>query len=173
MANTFDKIQTITVGAGSTTEITFSSIPQTYTDLKVFLSLRDATGTMVDQGFRVNGLGTSIYSWKRLIGSGSSAFSSTGTNDRAYYTVVNGPSSTANIFSNVEVYFPNYTSSNNKSWSSNSVSENNGTLAYPSMYGGTIATTGAITVISFYCEPSGSNSFAQHSSATLYGIKNT
>jgi hypothetical protein len=173
MANTFDKIQTITVGAGSTTEITFSSIPQTYTDLKVLLSIRDATGTMVDQGFRVNGLGTSIYSWKRLIGSGSGTSSSSGTNTRAFYTVVNAVSSTASVFSNAEVYFPNYRSSNNKVWSSDSVSEANATLAYQNLYAGTIATTGAITSISFYCEPTGSNSFAQYTTASLYGILNT
>lgn len=173
MANTHKLIQTITVGAGSTTEITFSSIPQTYTDLKFVLSLRDATGTFVDQGFRVNGLGTSIYSWKRMLGNGTGTQTSSGTNDRAYYTVANGPSSTASCFTSIEVYFPNYRDSNRKTWNSITVSEQNSSLNYTGFFAGTIGTTGAISIVSFYPEPSGSNSFAQYSSVSLYGIINT
>ena len=36
-------IQTVTVGAGGASSIEFTSIPQTYTDLKVVFSVRDAT----------------------------------------------------------------------------------------------------------------------------------
>jgi hypothetical protein len=173
MANTHQLIQTITVGAGSTTEITFSSIPQTYTDLKFVLSIRDATGTNIDQGFRINGNGTSVYSWKRMLGNGSSSLTSSGTNDRAYYTVANGTSSLANAFSSIELYCPNYTNSNYKVWNSITTQEQNITLNYTGFFAGQIALTGAITSVSFYPEPTGSNSFAQYSSVSLYGIKNT
>jgi len=35
MANTLKKIQTVTVGSGGAASIEFTSIPQTYTDLKL------------------------------------------------------------------------------------------------------------------------------------------
>lgn len=173
MANTHNLIQTITVGSGSTTEVTFSSIPQTYTDLKFVLSTRDASGTNLDHGFRINGDGGSVYTWKRMMGNGSGSLTQVSTNTRAFYAVVNGTSSLANAFSSTEVYFPNYTNSNQKVWNSITTGEQNVTLNYTGFYGGIIAITGAITVVSFYPEPTGSNSFAQYSSISLYGIKNT
>ena len=173
MANTHTLIQTITVGSGSTTEITFSSIPQTYTDLKFVLSLRDATGLNIDQGFRINGDGSSVYSWKRMLGNGTGTQTSSGTNTRAFYTVVNGTSSTASTFTSIEVYFPNYTSGNQKVWNSITCQEQNTATNYVGFYAGQIALTGAITSVSFYPEPTGSNSFAQYASVSLYGIKNT
>ena len=173
MANTHNLIQTITVGSGSTSEITFSSIPQTYTDLKFVLSLRDATGLNLDQGFRINGDSSSFYVWRRMLGNGSGNQTSGGTNTRAFYTVANGPSTLANAFTSVEVYFPNYRNSNQKVWNSISCQEQNLTLNYTGFFAGIIGTTNAITSVSFYPEPTGSNSFAQYTTASLYGIINT
>ena len=38
MANTMKALQTVTVGAGGAATVTFSSIPQTYTDLILVVS---------------------------------------------------------------------------------------------------------------------------------------
>jgi hypothetical protein len=173
MANTHTLIQTITVGSGSTTEINFASIPQTYTDLKFVVSARDATGTNIDHSFRMNGDGSSVYSWKRMMGNGSGTTTQATTGTRAYYSVVNGTSSLASAFGSSELYFPNYTNSNYKVWNSITTGEQNVTLNYTGFYAGQIALTSAITSITFYPEPSGANSFAQYTTATLYGIKNT
>jgi len=49
MPLTYQKIATVTVGAGGASNITFSSIPQTYTDIKVVVSARtDRSGFTYD-----------------------------------------------------------------------------------------------------------------------------
>ena len=46
MATTLNLISKQTVGSAGASSITFSNIPQTYTDLKVIISGRDARGTV-------------------------------------------------------------------------------------------------------------------------------
>ena len=78
---------------------------------------------------------------------------------------------TANTFGSCEVYVPNYASSNNKSASGNSVAEDNGTtyngVEMEAMLWSNSAAITQITVV-----PEAGN-FAQYSTATLYGIKNS
>ncbi len=73
MATTYDKIATTTLGSAAT-NITFSSIPATYTDLRlVFVG----TGTSsVGLYGRFNNDSGSNYSFTELFGQGSGAFSS-------------------------------------------------------------------------------------------------
>jgi hypothetical protein len=78
--------------------------------------------------------------------------------------------STANTFGNVAIYIPNYTSSNNKSISVDGVGENNATTAFADLYAGLWANSSAITSITLYNIIS---DFAEFSTATLYGIKNS
>jgi hypothetical protein len=42
MANTFELITSSTVGSGGAASITFTAIPQTYTDLKILYSTRNS-----------------------------------------------------------------------------------------------------------------------------------
>jgi hypothetical protein len=74
MANTYIQIgSTVTVGAGGSTTITFSSIPATYTDLILKFSLRLRDYTTLDYGFiQLNSTAGSV---RTLITSGSSATS--------------------------------------------------------------------------------------------------
>jgi hypothetical protein len=161
-------IQTVTVGSGGAANITFSNIPQTYTDLKVVYSVRnDATGTSNSIFLSLNG-STSSFSRRNLYGDGSSAASAGGTSNEGGLTTVN--SFTASTFSNGELYIPNYTSSNNKSISGDAVNENNATLAYTFLVASIWSNTAAITSLGI--SPNAGN-FVQHSSATLYGISRT
>ena len=171
MANTFRKIQTVTVGSGGATDITFSSIPQTYTDLKIVLSGRSTQGNIYGGGrLEFNSDTASNYKWRRILGSGSSASfdSSTSATSITNWEVV-GASSTASVFSIQEFYIPNYTSSNQKSVSINSIGENNSTEAYMGFISGLWTSTAAITSIKLY---SASNNFVQYTTATLYGVSN-
>ena len=105
MAVTHKLIETVTVGVGGAASIEFTSIPQTYTDLKVVLSVRgsDGSGSLRVQP---NGLTTNLSS-RRLEGSGSGVSSSTDGSIIFVYAVT--PSSyTASVFSNIEIYIPNY-----------------------------------------------------------------
>lgn len=168
MANTFIKIQTVTVGAGGATTIDFNSIPQTYTDLCIKLSFRtNAASTVVDYvDIRPNN-STSAITARRIQGNGSAAFSASYT---SMFLPVAGASATANTFGNAEIYISNYTSSKNKSFSYDAVQETNATTAYQELWSGLWSDTAAIT--SLIIGNSGST-IQQYSTATLYGIKSS
>ena len=170
MANTYEAIATVTVGSGGAANITFSSIPATYTDLCVLLSVRSDRSFANDSlGLKPNG-STSNRSGRFLEANGSTAGSSTSTSEIAY-AALTGNTATASTFSNILVYCPNYTSSNYKSFSADGVSENNATAANMSLNAWLWSDVSAITSLEFI-SATGSN-FLQYSTATLYGIKNS
>jgi len=173
MPNTFIKISTVTVGAGGTSAIEFTSIPQTYTDLKIVLSARNnrSGSTSDDLKITINGSTSSTYANRRLTANGTSAGSDGGSAASLTYSysgVVTSTDATTSVFGNTEFYFPNYISSNNKSWSAEGVAEHNGTSCQLSMYANTVNITNAITTIKI--EGYNSASLNQYSTATLYGI---
>ena len=167
MANTFVKIQTVTVGVAGASTIDFTSIPQTYTDLYCCVSLR-VTVSAANTWIKFNSSSTG-YTGRQLYGTGSAVGSSSDTNANIG-PLSNDSGFTASVFSNSEFYLPNYTSSNYKSYSINSVSENNASTAYQNLMSGLWANTAAITSISIV---PASGSFVQYSTATLYGIKSS
>ena len=169
MANTYTLISS-NVLSSSAASVTFSSIPATFTDLVVRFSGRsDESGqTRSDLILVVNGTSAN-YSYTRLIGSGSAA-----TSSRVSGTVSFGPGdinaadSTANTFTNGEIYIPSYLASQNKQISSILAQENNTTSAFIRAYANLWSNTAAITSITI-----GTNSgyLVSGTTATLYGIK--
>lgn len=170
MANTYVQIgSTVTVGAGGASSIDFSSIPATYTDLVLKISTR--VNQIVGSYLQFNG-SASGYSERLLYGTGSSAASAnTSGTILNWGFLTNTSSTTANTFSNSELYIPNYAGSTNKSISSDSVTENNATASDIYVNAGLWSNTAAINRITLY--PSGSAVFVQYSTASLYGIKNS
>jgi len=167
MANTYVKIgSTVTVGAGGASTISFTSIPATYTDLKIVVSARcDASNTAFK--IRFNGATTNL-STRYLYGQGSSAASYTeGSN---IYGYENASTYTASTFGNTEIYVPNYTLSNGKSVSVDAVTENNATSAEMALFAGLWNSSAAITSVELV---SNTGNFVQYSTATLYGISNS
>ena len=164
---TYNLIATTTVGAGGASSIDFTGIPQTYTDLKVVLSVRSSDGS---GSLRVqpNGLTTNLSS-RRLEGSGSGASSATDGSIIFIYAVTIS-SYTASVFSNIEIYIPNYAGSTYKSVSADGVMENNATEAYQNLVAGLWSNTAAITSLTL---AKSSGTFVQYSSASLYGIKSS
>jgi hypothetical protein len=160
---------------GSTTaSVTFSDIPNTYTDLKLVISARGtasyaATNLKMQVG---NGtVSTSGYSERLLYTTnGTSAItygqSSQVQSDLQYFPLA---TSTANTFSNNEIYIPNYTGSTTKSFSIESVSEDNTTAGILAMAAGLSSNTSAINIITL--TPNTGN-FAAGSTFYLYGISN-
>ena len=173
MATTYEAIATVTATT-SVANIEFTSIPGTYTDLVVKTSLRNADPT--DQRWNVkitfNGNGSN-YSERLLFGAGSTAGSDSRSNQASFlffYGCMNG--NTASTFSNGEFYIPNYASANNKSVLFDSVTENNKTTdQILALNAGVWANSAAITSIKI--EDNNANNISQHSTATLYGIKNS
>jgi hypothetical protein len=173
MANTYRLISSVTVGAGGAATMDFTSIPQTYTDLKIVISARN-TSTSGNESqilLNVNANGSN-GSWRLLYGNGSGVFA--GANS-GYLQPAHAPSAntTANTFGNSEIYFPNYTSSTNyKSFSSDFVTENNaGTAGATIMgiYANLWSSNSAITQLTL---TSNASDFVQYSTAYLYGISN-
>lgn len=168
MPTTYEAIATVTVGSGGAASIDFTSIPQTYTDLLVKLSTRTTAAGAADVSLRFNSA-TTNYSYRDLEGNGSTVASYNGTSF-LWAGEANRGDATASTFANIDIYVPNYTSSNNKSISVDSVTENNGTLAYADLIAGLWSSSAAITSITLLLS---SGNHAQYSTATLYGIKNS
>jgi hypothetical protein len=150
----------------SAASVTFANIPQTgYTDLKIVMSVRDtyaAASAALFVGF--NG-GTASLSSKYIQGSGSSVVSGN-LPSNGLIGLNTGSTATANTFSNIEFYIPNYTSSTFKSYSADSVTENNATEAYTNLVAGLWSNTAAITSMTFTC----GTAFTAGSTFSLYGI---
>ena len=167
MPNTFELIASSTVGSGGVSAITFSSIPTTYTDLCLKLSVRSSTAaSYVALKVRYNN-NSGSYSARQIYGNGASATSNTYTD--AWVGFMNAASSTSNTFSSTEVYIPNYYSANNKSSSVDFVQEDNATTAIAGMLARLWADNGAINELNISPE---SGNFVQYSTAYLYGVKN-
>jgi hypothetical protein len=172
MANTFVKISTVTVGSGGAATIDFTSIPQTYTDLKVVVSARGTDSqTRVQIVLKFNG-SILTYSERQVRGFDSNSVSSTtGLTTQISLPRISAATATASVFGSTEYYIPNYTSANYKSVSVDSVAENNSSTSwFVDMTAGLWSTASAITQITLSCDAA---NFAEFSKATLYGIKSS
>ena len=164
---TYELIQSYSVGSGGAANIDFASIPATYTDLVLKVSLRN-TGTNLWSKLSFNGSNTN-WTMRYIQGNGASAVS--GNDPANDYSVMNtGSSQTASTFASAEIYIPNYAGSNNKSVSIDHITENNATTAYANLTAMLWSSSSAINQITL---TPGANNFAQHSTAYLYGIKNS
>lgn len=170
MANTYELIQAVNL-TSTQSSIDFTVIPSDYTDLVVKYSTR-ITAADTTWHMRINGSSSSIYSGVYTQGTGSgSGYSGTWVNqNNDNFVVTNSSGYTASTFSNVEIYFPNYTSGTSKTYLVDEVTENNATGAVMFLNSGLFASNSAISSISFYY--SGSSDIAANSTAYLYGVKN-
>jgi hypothetical protein len=168
---TYTLISSVTVGSGGAGSIDFTSIPATYTDLVVLLSVR-STNASTDAQLRININGTGVgtnFSSRGLQGDGSSVSSFTQTSGWIAGGF-NGGTSTANTFSSLQVYFPNYTGSTNKSFSVEMVMERNfATGTYAELNAILYSNTSVISSLSFTTP---SANLAEYSTVYLYGISN-
>jgi hypothetical protein len=169
MANTYTLIASSTVGSGGTSQIDFTSIPSTYTDLLVRYTARNNSNNYGTFFMRINDT-TSTYTAKRLQGTGSAAQSNS-----ANSFIWNASDSTASTFASGDIYIPNYTSSNQKSVSFDGVSENNATSAFSYLTAWLWNGTSAITKLSFgtFDGSYPNDYFVQYSTFYLYGISNS
>ena len=167
------RLITSTTLSSSAASVTFSSIPNTFTDLVLKVSARtDRASTADALKITINSDSTSLYSFTSLYGNGSNANSTRTSNTtaaRAYYT--DAANSTSDTFGNIEVYFPSYTTSANKVYSSFGAEEENSALAYLQVTAGLYRNTSAIT--SLLIVPNLGSNFVSGSSFFLYGIKNS
>ena len=174
MATTYKLIDKVIVGSGGAASVEFTSIPNTYIDLCLILSLR-TDGASLERNIKLNfnGVGGSSYYSRLLYGYGSftGSYSQNAAAGFEHFYAV-GANATSNTFANNQIYIPNYTSSNYKSFSVDSVCETNGGSASMGLSAGLFSNTGAISSIKFD-QTAGGEKFVQYSSFYLYGIKNS
>ena len=112
MNETMVKIATYTVPSGGQASITFTNIPQTYTDLKLYISARTARTSdyLDDMDITFNNDTGANYSTLTVQDNqGSTQTLSNTGNTSAIRNTVNSNTTTQYAFSNTHIYIPNYT----------------------------------------------------------------
>jgi hypothetical protein len=159
MTETYEPISTQTVSGTSTSTITFSDIPQTYTDLILVSALSQSAD--VSAPLRFNSDTGSNYSSTRLRGTGSAADSqrsSNGTGIEFWFGTLSG-------FGNVIWQIQNYS---NTTTYKTAISRNNNTQDWMGASVGLWRSTSAITTVTFTVS---SGYIIAGSTFSLYGIK--
>lgn len=169
MAATYEPIATFT-SSGSTGQFSFTSIPQTYTDLVLVFYARSTFSISLHQSYiQVNG-SASGYSSTRLVGDGASASSSRATAQTGMYPgALPGGSSTAGVFGAQTVHFLNYSNTSKfktiLARTGADLSGSGTTELAASLWSNTAA------ISSILLQNVDGVAFASGSTATLYGIK--
>jgi hypothetical protein len=156
-------IATQTLGSAASS-ITFSSIPSTYTDLRLVVTATAASGGQ-DVGMQFNGDTASNYSITSLQGDGGTATSSRITGFGNYRITYNGLYTSTTIPINIQTDIFSYAGSTYKTGLSTASGDLNGSGVVARNVG-LWRSTSAITSLSIIC---GVN-FNIGTTATLYGI---
>jgi hypothetical protein len=156
----YEVISTQTLGSAAAT-VTFSSIPQTYTDLVFVISSGVTTGTYINFYHRYNGSSSALYSRTTLYGDGSTAASARATGATEAYS---GLSETT-IQSTTTIHLFNY--SNTTTFKTCLTRDTEAALIAQSRIN-LWRSTDAISSVDFV---SASSTFIAGSTFTLYGIR--
>jgi hypothetical protein len=160
MAITYEPISTYSATGSEGGTLTFSSIPQTYTDIVLVMNVKDSAGYGIVR-FNGDGASTTLYSRTFMRGSGSSASSNYSANANEFYYESNTAQFVPNIF-----HFMNYS---------------NTTTFKTTLMRSSDATTNGVTGVAYLyrslsqissikIDVAGGN-FSSGSTLTLYGIK--
>jgi hypothetical protein len=173
--SSFESIQTVTVGAGGASTVSFTSIPATYTHLQVRLIARSGRS---DGDFGAGGLyfqfnSNYLTSLHQLRGNGSAVAAqgwSGGLNNGYIMVWVPATGATTNTFGVGIVDILDYANTNkNRVVKTLSGNDLNGS-GYIAINSGLWNSTSAITSITFG-STDGSGNIPQYSQFALYGIK--
>ena len=161
MTVTYDSIATTTLGSAAA-NITFSSIPATYTDLRVVLTNPAGVATYYLQ-MRLNSDTGTNYSRTQLYGEGTGAISGRGTNNN--FALLGYLTTTQPTFQTIDIF--SYAGSTNKTWLVTSNQDANGSGEVWRIVG-LWRNTAAITSIQISRQ---TGNLDTGTTATLYGIK--
>ena len=165
MAVTYDPIATTTLGGSGS--ITFSSIPSTYTDLRVVLTALGSTAGITPY-LRFNSNTATNYSTTYIYGEGTQANSASNTSITALYPATFGLRTAQPFFYTYDIF--SYAGSTYKTTLMTSNEDNAALTPTPGYIVRTVGlwrSTSAITSIGL---STSSGSFAAGTTATLYGI---
>ena len=166
MPATYEPIATTTLGSAAA-NITFSSIPATYTDLRLSITTTNASSSATFVALQFNADTGANYSRTRISGNGTAASSNRSTGDTNLSIGVTPASSSNFGFFGADIF--SYAGSTYKTTLSQSAGDNNGSgqvNSFVSLWSNTAAITSVKVLLD-----SGTN-MAAGTTATLYGIKN-
>jgi hypothetical protein len=165
MPATYEPIATTTLGSAAAS-ITFSSIPSTYTDLRLVLVGRNNSGA-ASWRLEYNASAGTAYSNTFVGGDGTNTESGLNTN-LGYFQISAISSPTTSVcMATVDIF--SYAGSTNKTALASFSNDRNGAGGVATNVG-LWRSTSAITSIKWYA--ANSENFAAGTTATLYGIKN-
>jgi hypothetical protein len=160
--NSYESIQTVTVGAGGQSSISFSAIPATYKHLQIRALARISTsGGSCPVEFNSD-TNSSNYYQHVLFGSGASAGTGSG-NDKTFGFQLDSGQPGGGVMDILD-----YTNTNKYTTVRTLSGNDTNGGGYITLRSGLWSNTAAITSITIY--PSAGN-FTQYSSFALYGIK--
>jgi hypothetical protein len=169
-ANSYESIQTFTVGSGGSASIDFTSIPSTYKHLQIRgISRSTDSANFTQTKLTINGV-TTNYTLHQLFADGASAtaFAQTGQAS-TLYECMTADTATANIFGVTILDILDYTSTDkNKTFRIFAGFDANGSGRMALSSGMTTTNTNAVTSVTL--TPRFGN-FKQHTQFALYGIK--
>lgn len=162
----YQSIATVTVGAGGTSNVSFTSIPSTYKHLQIRISANQATSSNM-LNIKVNGDTTTGYAIHSMNANGTSTGANNATSVQyARMARSGGIVATANTFTSGIIDIVDYANTNKyKTFKMLSGTDLNGsgTIEFESALW---LSTSAITQLDLFC----TNNFSQYSSFALYGI---
>jgi len=157
----FDSLQTVTVGSGGTSTISFTSIPTLYKHLQIRASVLTTAGGI---NIRYNSDSGSNYTYHQLYGTGSSALANSGTSQTSGFIGYNnaaGSYPTA-VVCDILDYANTNKYKTHRSLAGTDVNGSGGSLTY---FSGLWLNTSAISSISVV------GTFSEFTKVALYGIK--
>jgi hypothetical protein len=169
--NSFESIATISVGAGGSSGVTFSSIPSTYKHLQVRSMSRTTRNDASVDGIymRLNGDTAGNYSTHFIFGDGASA----SVNGYANYSIMLGTflgadaQTAANVFTASIYDILDYASTSKYKTTRTTAGYDSNSQGGVALSSGSWRSTSAVTSVTLLAE----GSFVQYSSFGLYGIK--
>lgn len=164
MPVTYDLIKTVTVGSGGSTTIDFTNIPNTYTDLYIRMSARGTQSQNYTAVFVYFDGGTTAVT-RYIAGDGSTPAAGTSS---TFFGDFAGATAQATQFGVGILYLPSYAETRAKSYFTNTNVPNNANPAWQELWAGYYSGTLAVANLTLTASP---NSFVEHSSASLYGVK--
>ena len=166
----YESIATVTLGAGGSSEINFTSIPSTYTHLQIRGIGRTTTSTTDDNVYmQFNGDTATNYAAHYLYGNGSSVFALGVANQSTVVACrITGASSTSGMFGTTVVDILDYANTNKFKTTRGLTGHDQNGSGFIFLLSGLWRNTSAISSIRLYVSP---NNIAQYSQFALYGIR--
>jgi hypothetical protein len=172
MANTFIKLGGVEL-TSTQSSLNFTSIPQTYTDLIIVCSLRTTnSGDFGVPIFQFNNLGTNTSMSHRGLINESGSVSGGTNNEGLVIRRCPGGNAPADYFGSATIWISNYASSTTVKYFQGFYASprNQASGSAIGINGCAWSDTSAISAINI--KDNNGNSFAQYSSAYLYGVSN-